>query len=391
MSGTIGAIDNDQSESGAGVNRDGTGEARLPGAGRRREEHSGADKRGRRLLTVAVLVLALAFVAALLLGPANLASPGTGALAEAAREWRIVATIRLPRALAALLVGASDVLAGSGASLQTVFRNPLAAPDILGLSSGAALGAALAILFGWSGWALQAVAFGGALTAVALVAGFARAMRSTEPTTSLILCGIAVAALLSAALALLTALADPSRQLPAITYWLLGSLAVAPSRELAVSAALIAAGLFWLWLVRWQVDALLLPDDEAAALGHDPVRLRAIAIGAAALAASAAVSLTGLIGWVGLLVPHAARLLTGAAFARSFPLACVGGAAFLLVVDTTARVLAPIEVPPAVGTALVGVPLLLWLLGRSPASGTGGGKRGRPGRRGRAGGGGGQP
>jgi iron complex transport system permease protein len=319
----------------------------------------GIERRGRALLWAAAVVLALAFAAALALGPVALVPGGW-----AAPDWRVVGTIRLPRALAAMLVGAA--LAGAGASLQTVFRNPLAAPDILGLSSGAALGAGLAIWSGWSGWALQGLAFVGALAAVALVAGFARAMRAAEPTPALILCGIAVAALLSSALALLTSLAEPSRQLPAITYWLLGSLAVAPSRELAVSAALIAIGLIWLWLVRWRIDALLLPDDEASALGHDPARLRIVAIGAAALAASAAVALTGLIGWVGLLVPHAARLLTGAAFARAFPLACLGGAAFLLVVDTAARVFAPVEVPPGVGTALVGVPLLLWLLARSP-------------------------
>ena len=319
----------------------------------------GIERRGRVLLWAAGAVLALAFAAALVLGPVALMPGGW-----AAPDWRVIGAIRLPRALAAMLVGAA--LAGAGASLQTVFRNPLAAPDILGLSSGAALGAGLAIWFGWSGWALQGLAFIGALAAVALVAGFARAMRAAEPTPALILCGIAVAALLSSALALLTSLAEPSRQLPAITYWLLGSLAVAPSRELAVSAALVAIGLGWLWLVRWRIDALLLPDDEASALGHDPARLRMVAIGAAALAASAAVALTGLIGWVGLLVPHAARLLTGAAFARAFPLACLGGAAFLLVVDTAARVLAPVEVPPAVGTALVGVPLLLWLLARSP-------------------------
>lgn len=260
------------------MNRDGTEQTRpvVETARRAHAQPSAADRRSRRLLGAAALVLALAFAAAPLLGPVSLESVTTSALAGTPSEWRVVATIRLPRAFAAMLAGAA--LAGSGASLQAVFRNPLAAPDILGLSSGAALGAGQAIWYGLSGWGLQALAFTGALVAVALVAGFARAMRSAEPTPALLLSGIAVAALLSAVLVLLAALADPSRQLPAITYLLLGSLSVAPSRELAVSAVLIATALCWLWLVRWRIDALLLPDDEAAALGHDPVRLRAVAI-----------------------------------------------------------------------------------------------------------------
>ncbi len=307
-------------------------------------------------------LLVAGLLAALVAGPLGWPIAADGGL-----DWAVLLQLRAPRAAAAVLVGAA--LAGSGAALQAVFRNPLAAPDILGVSSGAALGAGLAIWAGAVGWSVQACAFAGALSAVALVALFARLMRSAEPTPALILCGIAIAALFSSALALLTSLADPTRQLPAITYWLLGSLAGQAPGELALAGALMLIGLAVLWLLRWRIDALLLPDDEALALGHDPRRLRALAIGAAALAASAAVALAGLIGWVGLLLPHAARLISGAAFARMFPLACVGGGCFLLLVDTGARWLAPVDVPPGVGTALVGVPLLLWLLARRSAGG----------------------
>lgn len=319
----------------------------------------------------ALLLLALVFVVALGVGPLGVlpsAGPGAG-VPGAGTDWAVVTQLRLPRALAAMLVGAA--LAGSGAALQAVFRNPLAAPDILGVSSGAALGAGLAIWSGVPGWGVQAFAFAGALSAVALVALFARVMRSHEPTPTLILCGIAIAALLSAALALVTSLADPARQLPAITYWLLGSLGGATHGELGIAAGLIGVGLAGLWMLRWRVDALLLPDDEASALGHEPARLRLLTIAAASLAASAAVALTGLIGWVGLLLPHAARLIAGATFARAFPLACAGGALFLLSIDAAGRALSPVEVPPGVGTALVGVPLLLWLLARSNRRGAG--------------------
>lgn len=322
-----------------------------------------------RLTARALVLLAVVFVAALGVGPLGvLPSAGTGA-GTGGTDWAVLTGLRLPRALAAVLVGAA--LAGSGAALQAVFRNPLAAPDILGVSSGAALGAGLAIWSGAPAWGVQVFAFAGALSAVGLVALFARVMRSHEPTPTLILCGIAIAALLSSALALVTSLADPARQLPAITYWLLGSLGGATRAELGFAAALIGVGLAGLWLLRWRVDALLLPDDEASALGHEPARLRLLTIAAASLAASAAVALTGLIGWVGLLLPHAARLLAGATFARAFPLACAGGALFLLAIDAAGRALSPVEVPPGVGTALVGVPLLLWLLARGNWRGNG--------------------
>ncbi|MGD9946606.1 MAG: FecCD family ABC transporter permease [Burkholderiaceae bacterium] len=314
----------------------------------------------RRALAWSGALLLLGLIAALAAGPLGWPARPDGGI-----DWAVLLQLRAPRAVAAVLVGAA--LAGSGAALQAVFRNPLAAPDILGVSSGAALGAGLAIWGGASGWLVQVCAFGGALCAVAGVALFARLMRSAEPTPALILCGIAIAALFSSALALLTSLADPTRQLPAITYWLLGGLAGTAPAELLPAGVLMAAGLGLLWLLRWRIDALLLPDDEALALGHDPRRLRALAIGAAALAASAAVAAAGLIGWVGLLLPHAARLIAGAAFARMFPLACLGGASFLLLIDTGARWWAPVDIPPGVGTALVGVPLLLWLLARRGA------------------------
>lgn len=299
------------------------------------------------------LLVALAVVA-LIVGPASATDV----------TFETLAWIRAPRVVAAILVGAA--LAASGASLQVAFRNPLAAPDLLGVSAGAACGAAFAILAGFGQAALQGSAFAGALAASGLVWALARWIRIGDATLALVLSGIGVAALASAVLALVSYLADPARQLPAITYWLLGSLAAGSATELIVAGVAMALGLTILWFARWRINLLALPDEEVRALGADPVRLRWVALAGAALAAAAAVALAGVVGWVGLLVPHAARRITGAEFSRLLPLAALTGAIFLLAVDTLGRVAFPIDLPPGVSSALFGVPGLLWLLASRP-------------------------
>lgn len=271
----------------------------------------------------------------------------------------VVWQIRGPRVLAALLVGAA--LAGAGTAYQGMFRNPLVSPDLLGVSSGAALGAVLGIFLSRDVWTIQVFAFAGGLVAVGLVYWIGSAVKRHDPLLSLVLTGVVIGTLLGAGIAMLKYLADPYNQLPAITYWLLGSLAAVAPSDLRAAAPLVIAGLAPMLLLRWRMNLLALPEDEARALGVDTARLRLLIVAAATLMTAAAVAISGIIGWIGLLIPHAARLLVGPDFGRLLPLAMLGGAAFLLAVDTLARTLAQIELPPGVLTALVGTPFFLWL------------------------------
>jgi iron complex transport system permease protein len=275
----------------------------------------------------------------------------------------VVVDLRAPRILGALLVGAG--LAAAGCAYQAMFRNPLVSPDILGVSSGAALGASVAIFLSKAALYVQLGAFAGGLAAVGLVYATAARLRNHEPLLALVLTGVVIGTLLGSLIALIKVLADPQNQLPVLTFWLLGSLSSVSLAELAVAAPIVAAGLVPLVLLRWRIDALGLPDDEARALGVHTGRLRAIVIAAATLVTAAVVALSGIIGWIGLLVPHAARLMVGPAFRRLLPLAMLLGGAFLVAVDTLCRTLSEIEIPPGVLTALVGTPAFLWLFASS--------------------------
>jgi iron complex transport system permease protein len=271
----------------------------------------------------------------------------------------VVLQVRGPRVLAALLVGAA--LAAAGTAYQGMFRNPLVSPDILGVSTGAALGAVLAIFLSKGILVTQIFAFGGGLAAVGLVYAVGSRLRGHDPLLALVLTGVVIGTLLGSAIALIKYLADPYNQLPAITFWLLGSLAAISPKDLAYSLPLVLLGLVPMLLLRWRMNLLALPDDEARALGVDTRRLRAIVVACATLMTASVVAISGIIGWVGLLIPHAARLLVGPHFGRLLPLAILLGAAFMLAVDTLCRTLATIEVPPGVLTALIGTPLFLWL------------------------------
>lgn len=275
----------------------------------------------------------------------------------------VVWNIRVPRVVGAVLVGAA--LAAAGAAYQQMFRNPLVAPDTLGVSAGAALGAVVGIYVGAGVAAIQSLAFAGGLAAVGLVWLVASRMRALDPLVTLILTGIVVAGLIGAAISLLKYLADPYNTLPAITFWLLGSLAGFARADMAVAAMPICVALAVLWLVRWRVNLLALDDDEARALGVPVPVLRGVVICAATLATATAVAFSGIVGWVGLVVPHAARLVVGPEFTRLLPVSVLFGAAFMLAVDTLGRTIAPIEIPPGVLTALVGSPVFVWLLART--------------------------
>jgi len=317
---------------------------------------------------VAAAALLLALLAALGtgrfpvgLGDLLLLALGRGdALPDAART--VLWNLRLPRILAALLVGAA--LAGAGAAFQAMFRNPLASPDLLGVSAGASLGAVAGIVLDLPVAGVQLLAFGGGLAAVGAVLGVAglAGRRGDDPVLVLVLAGIALGALLGAGIAMLKVFADPYSQLPAITFWLLGSLAGAARADILAAALAAVPALVVLLLLRWRLNLLTLGEDEARALGVSTAWLRLAAILAATFATAACTALAGSVGWVGLVVPHAARLLGGADLRRSLPLAMLLGAAFLLGVDTLARSAARVEIPLGVLTAVLGTPLFLWLL-----------------------------
>jgi len=275
--------------------------------------------------------------------------------------------IRAPRVLAAILVGAS--LAVAGAAFQGMFRNPLASPDLLGVSAGASLGAVLGIFLGLPVAAVQGLAFAGGLAAVAGVAGLAAAVRGRgyggDPMLVLILAGIALGALMGAGISLLKILADPYNQLPAITFWLLGTLSATTTGDLQAAAVPALAGMALLLALRWRLNLLTLGEDEARALGVNTTALRAAAIAGATLATAAVTALAGAVGWIGLVVPHMARLLGGPDLRRLIPLSMLLGAAFLLGVDTLARSAGRVEVPLGILTAVLGTPFFLWLLARA--------------------------
>ena len=275
----------------------------------------------------------------------------------------VLFSIRLPRIAAAAFVGAA--LAAAGAAYQSLFRNPLVSPDILGVSTGAGLGAVIGILLGFPVILIQALGFGGGLVTVAVVAALARGLRGSGDVLVLVLAGIVVGALAGAAISLVKVLADPYDQLPAITFWLLGSLAGVKASDVAATAPVVLFGLAPLILLRWRIGVLSLGDDEARALGVEVGRLRAIVIAAATLVTASVVAISGVIGWVGLMVPHMARLLVGPRFDRLLPAAILLGAAFMVSVDTLARSAACIEIPLGVLTAVIGGPAFVWLLARN--------------------------
>ncbi|MCL4745563.1 MAG: iron ABC transporter permease [Burkholderiaceae bacterium] len=317
-------------------------------------------------LLVIVLVVALG-AGSYQLSPAELISLVgariSGAAPDVAAPAEIVFwQIRAPRVVGSTIVGAA--LAAAGLALQATFRNPLASPDLLGVSAGAALGAVVGMFLGWGVGSTQAAAFAGGLLTVALVYFVARRLALRDRLLGLLLSGIAIASLLGAMIALVKIAADPRGQLPAITFWLLGSFASLGAHELAWLSGACLLGLAPLVVWRWRADALALSDDEVRSIGLRPAAVRAALVIGATLATAACVAVAGIIGWVGLVVPHAARLLVGASFRSALPVSMLLGAALMTAIDTIGRVFTVVELPPGVLTALVGAPALFLLIVR---------------------------
>jgi iron complex transport system permease protein len=272
----------------------------------------------------------------------------------------VVWQIRGPRVVAAVLVGSA--LATAGAAFQGLFRNPLVSPDILGASSGAALGTVLGIFFSLSAFGIQALAFAGGLLAVTAVYAIGSALRGGDTILVLVLTGVVVGSLLGAGVGLVKYLADPYNQLPAMTFWLLGSLNGASASDLLPLAGPVLLGALVILALRWRMNAMSLPEEEARALGVPTTLLRAAIVAAATLITAASVAAAGIIGWVGLVVPHLARFLVGPSFPRLLPTAAILGGGYLLFIDTLARTLALVEIPLGILTAVIGTPFFIALL-----------------------------
>ena len=267
--------------------------------------------------------------------------------------------VRMPRILLASLVGCA--LSAAGAGYQTVFQNPMAAPDILGASSGACFGAALAILTGQGTVMITVFAFLASLLTVVLVYLIGSHTRGSR-VVSILLAGIMVGSLFSAGTSYIKLVADPTNQLPQITYWLMGSLSGTRMKTVGFAAICIAVGLVPLLLLRWRMNLLTLSADEARSMGVNTDRLRLAVILSATVLTAASVSVSGMIGWVGLVIPHLSRRMVGNDCRYLLPMSMVFGAAFLLLVDNFARCLTAVEIPIGILTAFVGAPFFVYLM-----------------------------
>jgi iron complex transport system permease protein len=271
----------------------------------------------------------------------------------------ILLKVRMPRIFLACMVGAC--LSMAGAAYQGVFQNPLASPDVLGASSGAAAGAALAILLQLSRPLVTAFAFAGGLLTIAAVLLTARIGRGAK-LLRIILTGIMISSLCNAGTSFIKLAADPNNILPEITYWMMGSLTKTKPAYVLFAAVPMTLGIIPLILLRWRVNLLTLPEGEALTMGVNVKLLRITAIVCATLITAASVSVSGLIGWVGLVIPNLSRRLAGNDYRRLFPACMLGGALFLLGVDNISRNLFLTEIPIGILTAIVGAPFFMWLI-----------------------------
>lgn len=317
-----------------------------------------------------VLVLGLLLIAAVLaslsLGRypvpvAAILSRLLGRPFDSARMEAVLMNVRLPRVIMACLVGTA--LAAAGASYQGVFQNPLASPDILGASSGAATGATLAILLRLPGCLITVFAFCASLLTIAIVMLVGERARGKK-VIGLVLAGLMVSSIHSAAGSFMKLAADPNNVLPEIVHWLMGSLAKVRPGDVSFALLPMALGLAPLLAFRWRINLLTLGEEEAQSMGVNVRRLRTLVIVCGTLVTAAAVSVSGVIGWAGLIIPHLSRRLVGNNYQILMPVSMLTGALFLLLIDNISRNLFATEIPLGILTSLVGAPFFLWLLTR---------------------------
>jgi iron complex transport system permease protein len=275
------------------------------------------------------------------------------------QELTVISMVRLPRSAMAVLAGGA--LSVAGAALQALFRNPLVSPDVIGVSSAASFGGVLAIALGGGGVVLMGGSFAMGLAAAALVMTLGR-LRTSSPILTIVLGGIVVSAFFNALVSLVTYLADPYTTLPSITFWLMGSLSAATWTKLTLAVGPIGVGLVVIMALRWRIDVLSLGDEDAKALGVNPGRLRWILIAAVSLMTAATVAACGVIGWVGLVIPHLVRLMLGPDHRTLIPASFLLGGTYLLLVDLLSRSMIETEVPVGILTAILGAPFFVYLL-----------------------------
>jgi len=271
----------------------------------------------------------------------------------------VVFNIRLPRVLAAGLVGAS--LAVAGVCYQGMFQNPMVSPGILGASSGAGCGAALAILLGFNYYAISLNAFIFGLGAVMLAYGISRISR-INPILAMVLAGMLISSLFSAGTSFIKLVADTQEALPAITYWLMGSMSSVTYKSLLFGVPFIIIGLVVIWALKWRLNILSLNEDEAKSMGMNIKMIRLLIIVASSLITASVISMCGQIGWVGLLIPHISRMLLGSNNKTVVPLSISFGAIFMAIIDTFARSASSAEIPISILTAIIGAPVFISLL-----------------------------
>ena len=327
-------------------------------------------------MTVLILLPIAAFLISLTFGRYSIPLPMivkalfarlTGVTMEGTETLsKVLFDVRIPRILCALMVGGA--LAGSGAAYQGVFKNPMVSPDILGASAGAGFGAAFAILNGFSILGIEVTAFVCGIAAVAMTYFLSSGIgRRGNTVLILVLTGMVIQSLFSAFTSFIKYNADPNNKLPEITFWLMGGLNAGGKKQVLMMAVPFVLGMIPLFLFRWKINILSFGEEEAKALGVDTNRTRLTIIIASTLLTSAAISISGMIGWVGLIIPHLARLIVGPNYKRLLPAAILMGSSFLLIVDDIARTALNTEIPLSILTAVIGAPFFLYLLfkGRS--------------------------
>ena len=276
---------------------------------------------------------------------------------------KIICKSRLPRRIIALLAGGGLTI--SGCTYQAVFRNPMVSPDILGVSSGAACGAAIAIIMSMSSFGIQIMSFLFGLLAVGLTFAISRVLkRANDQVLMLILAGIVISSLFGAVISLLKYVADPDSKLPAITFWMMGSFNSVTMQNLKSILPVILTGTIPLILISWKLNILSLNEDEAYSLGIKPNTIRLVTIFCSTLITASVVSLTGLIGWVGLIIPHFCRFLIGSDNRILIPFSFLTGSVFLLWIDNISRTVSSLEIPIGIITAIIGSPLFLFFLSK---------------------------
>lgn len=336
------------------------------------EQEENKTKQNKLLIISLVLLPILFFFISLCLGrywvdPATVLNILSSYFIPVTPDWTeieksVITNIRLPRLLLAMLVGAG--LAISGAGFQGLFGNPLVSPHILGVSAGAGFGAALGILISGQVGTVQALALFFGITAVIATWVISR-LKNGTPLFMLVLSGVIVGAFFQALISLVKYIADPEDKLPAIVYWLMGSMSGASYDDLLIGAPLIIGGIVVLLLLRWRINILSLEEEEAQSLGINVQRTRWTVIAASTVITAASVCLCGIVGWVGLVIPHIARMLVGPDHKRLLP-ACISiGSFYLLFIDDIARTATAAEIPLSILTAIIGAPFFAYLLRRT--------------------------